>query len=190
MKGLNKILLIAAVAVPFAAQAELKSMDDAVMADVSGQSGLIIEAGFGTGPADLYGAHSTYDTAAAVQTGAWAGAGISIDAFKWEVDGTAWNSVTNTITNPTGAALPAYAGFVAQGIQVAGSVDVIIDAALDTATGVGGIGVAFDNSDINFRVDTMGVYVAGAGIRSNMGTLEIIGMNINGLDLVIHGNGL
>ena len=56
MKGLNKVLLVAAVAAPFAAQAELKSIDDAMMSDVSGQSGLVIEAGFGTGPASVFAA--------------------------------------------------------------------------------------------------------------------------------------
>lgn len=179
MKGLNKVLLVAAIAVPFAAQAELKSIDDAMMSEVSGQSGLIIEAGFGTGPAGLYEAH-----------GEWTGAGITIDAFKWEVDAHAWDSANNTVDLLDGAPI-AFAGFVAQDIAIAGSVDVIIDAALDGAAGVGGIGISFVNSDINFRIGSMGVYVAGTGaMASSMGTLEIIGMNIDGLDLVIHGNGL
>ena len=35
----EKVLLVAAIAAPFAAQAELKSIDDTAMSDVSGQSG-------------------------------------------------------------------------------------------------------------------------------------------------------
>ncbi|SDW62091.1 DUF6160 family protein [Marinobacter mobilis] len=44
MKGLKKIALATAVAaVPFAAQAELKAMDDATLGSVTGQSGITIE---------------------------------------------------------------------------------------------------------------------------------------------------
>ncbi|MDX1754935.1 MAG: DUF6160 family protein [Marinobacter sp.] len=44
MKGLKKLALATAVAaVPFAAQAELKAMDDATMGAVTGQSGITIE---------------------------------------------------------------------------------------------------------------------------------------------------
>ena len=75
MKGLMKVLLIAAVAAPFAAHAELQVYRRRCHVCVSGQSGLVIEAGFGTGPASLFAAH-----------GAWANAGITIAAFKWEVD--------------------------------------------------------------------------------------------------------
>jgi hypothetical protein len=44
MKGLKKLALVSAIAVaPFAAQAELKAMDDAMMGDVTGQAGVTIE---------------------------------------------------------------------------------------------------------------------------------------------------
>ncbi|PAV24685.1 hypothetical protein CF392_14885, partial [Tamilnaduibacter salinus] len=44
MKGLNKLALATAVAAaPFAAQAELKAMDDSSMGNVTGQSGVTIE---------------------------------------------------------------------------------------------------------------------------------------------------
>ena len=197
MKGLKKVLLVAAVAVPFAAHAELKSIDDAMMSDVSGQSGLVIEAGFGTGPASVFAAH-----------GAWANAGISIAAFKWEVDVEAWNSTTNDVIGNVPAAGPGtqtFGGFVAQNIQIAGAVDVTIDAVGDASVlganlgayasdptalqGAGGIGITFANSDINFRVGDMGTYLAGVGETSSFGAIEIIGMNINGLELVVRGNG-
>lgn len=232
MKGLNKILLVAAIAVPFAAQAELKSIDDAMMADVSGQSGLVIEAGFGS------------VNATDITRVNFSNSGITIDAFKWEVDAQAWNGGNGNLTTgaagtggaTSGQALGALGvtaadnqivsgvtlketsgeavvgGFIATGIKIAGSVDVTIDAvgdvaglkytqdtnnlAADTAkAGYGGIGITFANSDINFRVDSLGTYVAtstdGAtvgGVLSDMGAIEIIGMNIDALSLVIHGN--
>ena len=52
-----------------------------------------------------------------------------------------------------------------------------------------GIGITFANSDINFRVGDMGVYLAGVGQTSSFSAIEIIGMNINGLELVVRGNG-
>jgi hypothetical protein len=189
MKGLKKVFLVAAIAVPFAAQAELKSMDDAVLADVSGQSGLVIEAGFGTGAATLFDNHGT-----------WAGAGITIEAFKWEVDVEEFDATTNTIDSLTDHGN--YAGFIAQDIAIAGSVDVVIDAVAATnitagfagdfaATSAGGgIGISFARSFIDFRIGDMGIYVADGynGQISSMGTLEILGMNIDGLSLIIHGN--
>lgn len=204
MKGLNKILLVAAIAAPFAAQAELQSIDDAAMSGVSGQSGLVIEAGFGTGATGLYDAHTA--------TG-WTGAGIKIDAFKWEADVQAWSASGNNIdlaspANPTAGAPVTYGGFIAKDIQVAGAVDVTIDAVGDFGVlaanqaayvtgsgagsqlqGAGGIGITFSGSDIDFRVGDMGVYLAGVGQTSSFGSIEILGMKIDGLELVVRGNG-
>jgi microcompartment protein CcmK/EutM len=202
MKGLNKLVLITAIsAASFGANAELKAIDDAVMADVSGQSGLVIEAGFGSADkTDLFAVD-------------FAGAGITIDTFKWEVDAQQWDNSTNIVdgadlAGPGGAVK---GGFIASDIAIAGAVDVTIDAVGDgvglaTALGagslpadaaalaaLGGIGITFANSNIDFKVGDMGVYVAsGNGIAggqlSSMGSIEILGMNIDGLDLVIHGN--
>ena len=208
MKGLNKILLVAAIAVPFAAQAELKSIDDSMMADVSGQSGLVIEAGFGTiagvdvATGDYYGVD-------------WTNAGITIDAFKWIIDiEGGWDQDSNTGVNVNaGNPVPALAGFIAKDIAIAGSVDVTIDATADLANvvanggavaeGDGGIGITFANSNINFKVGDMGVFVeeynlaniGQAGVvaaqqTSSFGGIEILGMNIDGLELVVRGNGL
>lgn len=208
MKGLKKVLLVAAVAAPFAAQAELQSIDDSVLADVTGQSGLVIEAGFGSiagvdaATGDFYGVD-------------WSGAGITIDAFKWIVDiEGGWDQDTNSGANtPAGNPVPALAGFIAKDIAIAGAVDMTIDATADLANvlanggavaeGDGGIGITFANSNINFKVGDMGVFVeeydlanaGGAGIVaaqqvSSYGGIEIIGMNIDGLELVIRGNGL
>ena len=204
MKGLNKILLVAAIAAPFAAQAELKSIDDAAMSSVSGQSGLVIEAGFGTLARGAAGVYATD----------WTNAGITIEAFKWEVDTQSWNNTSNVIDMSApvaGAGTKTLAGFIAKDIKIAGKVDVTIDAVIDQASytrlsadpaalaaavssgaaaGAGGIGITFDNSEINFRVGDMGVYLAGVGQTSSFGAIEIINMNVNGLDLVVRGNGL
>ena len=209
MKGLNKILLVVAVAAPFAAQAELKSIDDAAMADVSGQSGLVIEAGFGT-----TGRTGYFDAD-------WTTAGIKIDAFKWEVDVETYENSNNSavgLQNPTveaalGGAIKG--GFIARDIAIAGYLDVTIDAVGDvSALGAasvagaydgteGGIGITFAGSKIDFRVGDMGVYVgdvAATGLGgpadlaaaqiSSFGGIEILGLDINGLDLVVRGNGL
>ena len=93
------------------------------MSDVSGQSGLVIEAGFGTGPASVFAARCLGEC------------GISIAAFKWEVDVEAWNSTTNDVIGnvPAAGLAQTFGGFVAQNIQVAGSVDVTIDAVGDAS---------------------------------------------------------
>ncbi|MBK8971519.1 MAG: hypothetical protein IPM37_09195 [Hahellaceae bacterium] len=203
MKGLNKILLVAAIAAPFAAQAELKSIDDAAMSDVSGQSGLVIEAGFGQVNRGAAGIYATD----------WSQAGITIEAFKWEVDTQSWNNETNIVDMAApvaGAGTTTLAGFIAKDIKIAGKVDVTIDAVADTifklvgASGAatllasdptslqraGGVGITFSGSDINFRVGDMGVYLAGVGQTSSFGAIEILNMNVDGLQLVVRGNGI
>ncbi|WP_020409137.1 DUF6160 family protein [Hahella ganghwensis] len=208
MKGLNKsIALLAAAAVSLTAQAELKSIDDTTLADVTGQSGLVIEAGFGSisgvdaATGDFYGID-------------WSGAGITIDAFKWIVDiEGGWDQDTNEGVNTRLLPLQdslvetPYAGFLAEDISIAGSVDMTIDATADLANvignggavseGDGGIGITFANSDIHFRVGNLGVFVEDYnGLQidgqqvSSFGGVELIGMNIDGLSLVVRGNGL
>ncbi|OZG73488.1 hypothetical protein BTA51_10755 [Hahella sp. CCB-MM4] len=209
MKGLKKLLLVSAIAAaPLAAQAELKAVDDSVLADVSGQSGLVIEAGFGSvsgvdaSTGDFYGVD-------------WSGAGITIDAFKWIVDiEGGWDQDSNLGVNVNaGNPVPALGGFIAKDIAIAGAVDMTIDATADLANvianggavaeGDGGIGISFANSNINFKVGDMGVFVeeydlanvgqsgtVAAQQVSSYGGIEIIGMNIDNLQLVIRGNGL
>lgn len=204
MKKLSLAMLLTAAPV---AMAELQPIEDSQMADVSGQSGLVIEAGFGSisgvdaATGDFYGVD-------------WSAAGITIDAFKWIVDiEGGWDQDTNTGVNekilPLQASLTEtpYAGFIAKNIAIAGQVDMTIDATADLANvlanggtvaeGDGGIGITFANSDINFRIGDMGVFVepylglniAGQQV-SSFGGIEIIGMNVDGLELVVRGNGL
>ncbi|MAM87424.1 MAG: hypothetical protein CME36_08980 [unclassified Hahellaceae] len=234
MKGLNKLVLVSAIVAASAANAELKSIDDAAMAEVSGQSGIVIEAGFGTISGVDATAENAYTAKAEVrqpdgsiveveQAGSagdfygvdWSNAGITIEAFKWIVDiEGGWDQETNTGTNMnSGNPIPALGGFIAKDIAVAGSVDMTIDATADLANvvanggavaeGDGGIGITFANSNINFKVGDMGVFVeeydlanvgasgvVAAGQVSSFGGIELIGMNIDNLQLVIRGNGL
>lgn len=189
--------MVAAVLSPLSAKAEIQAIDDGALETVVGQSGIVIEESIGTGPTNLFDAH-----------GLWSGAGITINAFKWEVDVQAWNSVTNAVeisdpVDPSGT--PAYGGFVARDIQVAGVLDTTVDAVSDNAVlaaglpsydgsnaalaGSGGIGVSFANSNLSFRVGDVGIYLAGVGQISSIGAVEVIGMNIDGLDVVMRGNG-
>ncbi|GAA3964278.1 DUF6160 family protein [Allohahella marinimesophila] len=230
MKGLNKLVLVSAIVAASAANAELKSIDDAAMAEVSGQSGIVIEAGFGTiagvdaAAANAYTAETTLaDGTVVTQEGSagdfygvdWSNAGITIEAFKWIVDiEGGWDQDTNTGVNVnSGNPVPALGGFIAKDIAVAGAVDMTIDATADLANvvanggavaeGDGGIGITFANSNINFKVGDMGVFVeeydlanvgatgtVAAGQVSSFGGIELIGMNIDNLQLVIRGNGL
>ncbi len=191
MKGLNKLALVAAIAVASsAANAELKAIDDATMADVSGQSGLVIEAGFGGPLTRTVGAGA--DVAAGGSFADWgagnANAGITIDAFKWQVDLETFDAATNTI-DPTAVGLEG--GFIAQNIAIAGQVDVTIDGAedlSDPAAPVGGLYMTFADSSIDFKVGNMAFYQVGA-VGGSMGGIEILGMNIDGLSLLIRGNG-
>ncbi len=196
MKGLKKLVLVSAIAAaPLAAQAELKAVDDAVLADVSGQSGLVIEAGFG----------SMTHAGDYINGVDWSNAGVTIGAFKWTVDAEEWDSTTNDVTGNIlndAAGDRVTGGFIATGISIAGSVDVTIDAVGDLSQipagnipGAGGIGITFGGSDINFRVADMGTFVnpladaGGAGTQLNsFGGIEIIGMNVDGLELVVRGN--
>ena len=229
MKGLNKLVLVSAIVAASAANAELKSIDDAAMAEVSGQSGIVIEAGFGTisgvdaTAENAYNQTVTGPAGEVVHNGSggdfygvdWSNAGITIEAFKWIVDiEGGWDQDTNTGVNVnSGNPVPALGGFIAKDIAVAGAVDMTIDATADLANvmtnggavaeGDGGIGITFANSNINFKVGDMGVFVeeydlsqaggqgtVAAGQTSSFGGIELIGMNIDNLQLVIRGNGL
>jgi len=206
MKGLKKLVLVSAIAAAPFAQAELKAIDDAVLADVTGQSGLIIEVAMGSTEAF---AVRDFGTAGAqiTSTGlaAWDNAGIKIEAFKWEVDLGAYDPESNrhgvlqadgTMVDDNGGGTGYVGGLIASDIRIAGSLDMTIDGVLDTAnieTG-GGIAIGFENSNISMRINSLNVFGgaegSGAGmIRPSMGAIEIIGMDLSNLDLTISGRG-
>ncbi|MBK8972947.1 MAG: hypothetical protein IPM37_17005 [Hahellaceae bacterium] len=57
-----------------------------------------------------------------------------------------------------------------------------------------GIGITFANSDLNLRFGDMGIFMLNSGgvsgQTSSFGAVEVIGMNIDGLNVVMRGNGL
>lgn len=199
MKGLKKLVLVSAIAAAPFAQAELKAIDDAVLADVTGQSGLIIEVAMGS--TDAFGARQQgVLTITSTGLDAWDNAGIKIDAFKWEVDLGGYDSATNIHANDNGR-LEAngqnfVGGLIASDIRIAGSLDMTVDGVLDgsdISTG-GGIAIGFENSNISMRINSLNVYggVEGQGmamLRPSMGAIEIIGMDLSNLDLTISGRG-
>jgi hypothetical protein len=79
-----------------------------------------------------------------------------------------------------------------------GGGDTFIDAVSDSAARLagapldqtGGIGISFANSNMSMRVGDVGFYLSGVGQTSSIGAAEVIGFNIDGLDIVMRGNGL
>jgi len=201
MKGLNKLVLVSAIAAAPFAQAELKAIDDATMADISGQSGLLVEVAMGSVD---YGkaADGTIDSAKLLQVD-WSQAGITIDAFKWEVDLESYNRATNIHTGDLleAAGSRVLGGVIAEGIKIAGYADIVVDGVFDDgqahggqpASGQmgGGIAIGFENANISMRVDSIAVYRTGADNLSvktaSMGAIEILGMDVSGVDLTLSG---
>ena len=188
MKGLKKLVLVTAIAAaPLAANAELKAVDDATLEAATGQSGLLVEVNLGSTTGDALNRDYT-------------NAGVTIDAFKWNVDLQAYDSTTNVVTLGTAGAAPT-GGFVAQNIAVAGAVDVNIDGVVDGGTGHGGIAMVLDNSadarGLDFKVGSMDVFaISGsgnvtssqaAGADTSMGGIEMTGIHLNNVSMVISG---
>ena|SRR5690606_65727 len=202
MKGLNKLVLVSAIAAAPFAQAELKAIDDATMADISGQSGLLVEVAMGSADygQDATGAIVDQSKLLAVD---WDNAGIEIAAFKWEVDLESYNRATNI---HTGDALEAggsrvLGGVIAEGIKIAGYADITVDGVFDDGQAHGGqdpsgqvgggIAIGFEGANISMRVDSISVYRTGAdnlNIKTaSMGAVEILGMNLKNVDLTLSG---
>ncbi|WP_416396411.1 DUF6160 family protein [Allohahella sp. A8] len=204
MKNTTRLLLASALVAASAAQAEITALDDTGLSQVSGQSGIVIEAGFGFTngvDAEAIFANGTVGDFYDVD---WSQAGITIDAFKWIVDVEGgWDQATNTGTN-TGGSTDLFGGFIAKGIAIAGGVDITIDATADLGNVVanggavadsdGGIGITFARSYVDFRVADMGFFMeddAGFGAQfSSFGGVELLGARFDGLELVVRGNGL
>src|SRR5690606_37488816 len=118
--------------------AELKAIDDATMADISGQSGLVVEVAMGSVD---YGkaADGTIDSSMLLQVD-WSQAGITIDAFKWEVDLESYNRATNIHTGDLleAAGSRVLGGVIAEGIKIAGYADIVVDGVFDDGQAHGG----------------------------------------------------
>jgi hypothetical protein len=172
----NKIAL--GVAILFfvgSAQAEIAAIDDEELAGFSGQSGLLVEAGFG-------GAANKTN----ILQVDWSTAGITVEAFKWEVDLEDYNSSTNLHSTELSGEI---GGFIAQRILVAGQVDVVIDMVRDTLSPSNAIGFDFQRSNVDVRFSNMAFYSKQGGIGESMGAVEVLTLNIDGMDLFISGRG-
>ncbi|GAA3964261.1 DUF6160 family protein [Allohahella marinimesophila] len=198
-----------AVATSPSAFAEIQELEEAQLADITGQSGIVLEIGIGSisgvdaSVGDFYGVD-------------WSEAGVTIEAQKWLVDiEGGWDSDTNLGANTSyGNGEKWIGGAISKDIAVAGSLDITLDATADldnvvanggnVAEGDGGIGLTFARSELNFKTGDMGFFVEGfdlssvpggsgtveGGMLSSLGGTELLKLNIDGLDVVVRGNGL
>ena len=192
-----------------AAFAEIQALEEAELAEISGQSGIVLEIGIGSisgvdaATGDFYGVD-------------WSEAGVTIEASKWLVDiEGGWDSDTNLGANTSyGNETKWIGGSIAKEIAVAGTIDITLDATADlenvianggnVAVSDGGIGLTFARSELNFKTGDMGFFVEGydlssvaggagaveGGMLSSLGGTELLKVNIDGLDVVLRGNGL
>ena len=192
MKGLKKLALAAAVAAaPFAAQADLKAMDDTSMGNVTGQAGVTIEletqVSIGQFSYTDEGSFNVNDIvlggAGVTTSGAAAGFGTLLDQLKIDIDvaddGDAIIHVGTLDGNPidwgmTASDMTLTAGTtgtdsttLVSGLQAWGDL-AKLDISVDTATDHLNIAAAFDIQDMDFDVPFLAVgiqdmKVTGAG---------------------------
>ncbi|MAM87426.1 MAG: hypothetical protein CME36_08990 [unclassified Hahellaceae] len=188
--------------------AEIQALEDTQLAGITGQSGIVLEIGIGS----ISGVDASVDDFYGVD---WSEAGVTIDAQKWLVDiEGGWNSDTNLGANTSyGNAEKWVGGAISKNIAVAGTLDITLDATADlenvvanggnVADSDGGIGLTFTRSELNFKTGDMGFFVesfdlssvgaAGTvegGMLSSLGGAELLTLNIDGLNVVVRGNGL
>lgn len=169
MKGLKKIALATAVAAaPFAAQAELKAMNDSAMGNVTGQAGVTIEletkvsigqfkytdeGSFAVNDIVLGGAGVTADGAVDAD-GDGNADNTLLDQLKIDIDvaadGDAVIHVGSLETDATtGAPIPIDWGMTAGSMELIGN-----DAAGDTTTLISNMSMHGDLAALDLRVDT------------------------------------
>ena len=198
MKGLKKLALAAAVAAaPFAAQADLKALDDTSMGNVTGQAGVTIEletqvsiGQFSYTDEGSFNVNNIVLGGAGVTTsGAAAGRGTLLDQLKIDIDvaddgdaiihvGTLdgnpidWGMTADSMTLTAGTTGTDSTTLVS-GLQAWGDL-AALDIQVDTATDHLNIAAAFDIQDMDFDVpflalgiQDMKVTGAGAGVDYN-----------------------
>lgn len=186
MKGLNKRVLIPVLTcVPLLSNAELSEIDDKTMADVSGQSGLILEVNAGSAALSA-GAAGDTSLGADVSTD-YSNAGLTIESQKWIVDVETYDSTTNIHDPSTSAGTTG--GMITQNISVAGTADITIDAVEDLSVPTGGLAVRFANTDLNIKVGNS-AFFSNNTLSESMGGTELNGINVDGVQLVLRGSGL
>lgn len=184
MKGLKKIALVTAVAAaPFAANAELKALNDSAMGNVTGQAGVTIELETKVSIGQF---KYTDEGSFAVNDIVLGGSGVAggtgtelLDQLKIDIDvaddGDAVIHVGSLQTDPTtGAPVPIDWGMTAGSMELlaggtgSDSTTLIsnlsmrgdlaaLDLRVDTATDHLNVAVAFDIDDMDFDVDFLGV---------------------------------
>lgn len=184
MKGLKKIALVTAVAAaPFAANAELKALNDSAMGNVTGQAGVTIELETKVSIGQF---KYTDEGSFAVNDIVLGGSGVAggtgtelLDQLKIDIDvaddGDAVIHVGSLQTDPTtGAPVPIDWGMTAGSMELlaggtgSDSTTLIsnlamrgdlaaLDLRVDTATDHLNVAVAFDIDDMDFDVDFLGI---------------------------------
>jgi hypothetical protein len=199
MKGLKKIALVAAIsAAPFAANAELKAMNDTAMGDVTGQAGVTIEletkvsigqfkytdeGSFAVNDIVLGGAGVTADGAAAGYTDLLDQLKIDIDVAD---DGDAIIHVGTLDGNPIDWGLNVGSMQLLAGATGSDSTTLIsnlsgygnlaqLDLKVDTATDHLNIAAAFDVQDMDFDVEFLGVGIRDLKITGAGGNFDYDG---------------
>ena len=166
------------------ASADLKELPEEALSDISGQSGLILEVNAGS---VLRAAGAQGDTTLGSDVSAdYSNAGLSIDSQKWIIDSETYDSTTNQYI---GASTGKVAGTIAQNIQIGGSADITIDAVEDVAVPTGGLALRFANTDLNIKVGNMSFFIDDQ-LQASRGGIEINGINVDGTQLVLRGNGV
>lgn len=199
MKGLKKIALATAIAAaPFAANADLKAMDDSAMGNVTGQAGVTIEletrvsigqfkytdeGSFAVNDIVLGGAGVTAD-------GATAGYTDLLDQLKIDIDvaddGDAIIHVSTLDGNPIDWGLTVGSMELLAGSTGTDSTTLIsnlsgygnlaqLDISVDTATDHLNIAAAFDVQDMDFDVEFLGIGVRDMTITGAGGNFDYDG---------------
>ncbi|MBW7470001.1 DUF6160 family protein [Marinobacter sp. M216] len=184
MKGLNKIALATAIAAaPFAANAELKAMNDSAMGNVTGQAGVTIELETKVSIGQFkYTDEGSFAVNGIVLGGSGVAGGTGtdlLDQLKIDIDvaddGDAIIHVGSLQTDPaTGAPVPIDWGMTVDSMELlAGSTGTdsttlisnmsmhgdlaALDMRVDTATDHLNVAVAFDIDDMDFDVDFLAI---------------------------------
>lgn len=189
MKGLKKIALVVAIAAaPFAANAELKAMNDTAMSDVTGQAGVTIEletkVAIGQFKYTDEGSFAVNDIVlgGAGVTAAGAGAGFTdlLDQLKIDIDiaddGDAIIHVGTLDGNPIDWGMTVGSMELLAGGTGTDSTTLIsnlngfgmlaaLELRVDTATDHLNIAAAFSVENMNFDVDFLGIGIRGMTVK-------------------------
>jgi|SRR5690554_2073014 len=189
MKGLKKLALVAAIAaVPFAANADLKAMNDTAMSDVTGQAGVTIEletkVAIGQFKYTDDGSFAVNDIvlggAGVTAIGAGAGFNDLLDQLKIDIDiaddGDAIIHVGTLDGNPIDWGMTVGSMELLAGTNGTDSTTLIsnleafgmlaaLEISVDTATDHLNIAAAFSVENMDFDVDFLGIGIRGMSIK-------------------------